>query len=441
MQSVLNRLLEIGLIGAVVLAVASFGGTEPISWAIVQGVLLILGLVLVARPAAGCLGSRSVPMLGPGALLSLVGIQWLGSYRDKIGLDSHAIATHEIGLAVYLVAFYLVLAVASVQRTKRRVVLALVFLGLFEAIYGLIQYLAGWQYIFTYKKRFYTESATGTYVNHNHFAGFLEMVIPLTIALGLYYWQKAQQDQVGASVPTLPKLLGRPEILKSMLLAFAGSVLFLAVIYSQSRMGLISCATSLVVMAAVLLAGKRRGAVSAVLILVLLAVGVGFACWIGVEPIISRFEKLPGHEYLFQGHGGRLAIWEDTGHLIRAYPWVGVGLGCFEFAYPKFQTVFLNARVDHAHNDYMELTADLGVLGVAILLGMIVTVAIRTLRAFHTARESLTRALALGTFGGIVALLLHSLTDFNLYIPANGLVFSLVLGLGYSTAAEPSGET
>jgi len=84
----------------------------------------------------------------------------------------------------------------------------------------------------------------------------------------------------------------------------------------------------------------------------------------------------------------------------------------------------------------LAVATELGLVGAGLLFGMILTVAARTLGAFFAHPDSADRALALGVFAGIVALLLHSLTDFNLYLPANGLVFAVLLGLGASIAAE-----
>ena len=84
----------------------------------------------------------------------------------------------------------------------------------------------------------------------------------------------------------------------------------------------------------------------------------------------------------------------------------------------------------------LAVATELGLVGAGLLFGMILTVAARTLRAFSAHTDSADRALALGVFAGMVALLLHSLTDFNLYLPANGLVFAVLLGLGASIAAE-----
>ncbi len=92
--------------------------------------------------------------------------------------------------------------------------------------------------------------------------------------------------------------------------------------------------------------------------------------------------------------------------------------------------VDVNARVDYAHNDYLQLAAELGLPAALLFWALIFVLAARTLRACWIPGNHTRQAIALGATGALAALLLHSLTDFNLYIPANGLVFSVVLGLG-----------
>lgn len=433
-----SKLLEIGLIALVVLAVASFGGTETISWDIVQAVLLLLGIAVLLTGAIGFHGKSRFAFLGPVALLIFLGIQLLRSHQSPVILDPSATRSALIRVVSYLCAFYVTLAVARAPEARRRLALALVALGVFEALYGLIQYLTGWQQIFTYVKTFYVEDASGTYINHNHFAGFLEMVIPPSVGLACYHMERATGRAGQRRRRTLGELLGRSELQKSLLLVFVSLLLLLAVVFSRSRMGLISCVTSLLVMAAILAGRKGGRAVSAILIVVLLIAGVGSAFWIGVEPIVSRFAILPSQEFFPGERGGRLAVWKDTAKLIRQHPWFGVGLGSFETAYTQVQTVHLDSVVDHAHNDYIELTAELGLVGAGLLFGLVLVATAKTLHASYTCPESAERPLALGAFGGIVALLLHSMADFNLHIPANGLVFALLLGLGCSTASDLS---
>jgi len=434
-QSKFAALAGMGLLAAVFVAVGSFGGTESITWTVVEAVILLLGLALLLEEGIEIRRDNAGRFLGPAVLLIFFVVKFCIANRGGQMADRWAAREESLRLGCCLCAFYVTLAVARTAKARRRVATALVALGLCEALYGMIQYLTGWQRIFTYVKKYYLEDATGTYINHNHFAGLLEMVLPLGVALASYQIERAIHGRRNPA-RSLGELLGRSQMHNSLFLAFVSLLLFVAVVFSRSRMGLISCAVSLLVMAALAATHKGRRSLSAALVLVLLAAGVGSTFWIGVEPIVSRFASLPSQEFSERQGGGRLAIWRDTMHLLSQHLWLGVGPGGFETAYTQVQTVHLDSTVDHAHNDYLELATEFGLVGAGLLFGMILTVAARTLRAFFAHPASADRALALGVFAGIVALLLHSLTDFNLYLPANGLVFAVLLGLGASIAAE-----
>ncbi len=435
-------LAGIGLLAAVFLAVGSFGGTERITWGVVEAVVLLLALFLLLSRAIELRRENAGRFLAPAALIVFLGVGYGLAARGGLIADRWAAGEEWLRLACFLCAFYVTLAVARTAEARRRFAAALVVLGLGEALYGMVQYLTGWQRIFTYVKKYYLEEATGTYINHNHFAGLLEMVLPLGVALASYHLERAIRGGGGQPPRSLAELFGRAPMHKSLLLAFVSLLLAVAVVFSRSRMGLLSCVVSLLVMAALAATRKGSRALCAAVVLVLLAAGMGFTFWIGMEPIVSRFAILPTQEFSHPQEGGRLAVWRDTSHLLRQHPWLGVGPGGFETAYTQFQTVHLDFTVDHAHNDYLELAAELGLPGAALLFGMILAVAARTLRGFWAHHDSSDRALSLGVFAGIVALLLHSLADFNLYIPANGLVFAVLLGLGASLAAPlPAGAS
>ena len=432
------RIPEFGLGAAIVLAVGGFGGTEPISWGIAQTLILLLGLLLVANPRS----RSSVPARKlfwiPVVLVAWVAIQWLSSSSGRIGSDSHAIKVQGLALTSSIVAFYVALEVARERGSRMRLALYLIGLGLFEAVYGLVQYLAGWQYIWNFPRRFYTGSATGTYINHNHFAGFLEMIFPLTLGLAFYHAQKGWPRSHRRSLRDFIGRLLHPGVLKSFLFLLVATVLFLATVFSLSRMGMISLLVSLGMMAAVVCAGRNRSLLSAVMILILLASGVATTMWVGVAPVVEHFGQLAQNELPAQAQAGRFALWKDTLNLIREHRWTGVGLGCFELAFTSVQSIDLTYVAGHAHNDYLELAAELGLPGAAFLFSVLFGLAGKTLRASLCARSDRGRALALGSFGGIVALLVHSIADFNLYIPANALVFAVLLGIGYATSLDES---
>jgi putative inorganic carbon (HCO3(-)) transporter len=145
---------------------------------------------------------------------------------------------------------------------------------------------------------------------------------------------------------------------------------------------------------------------------------------------VSRFQTV-NEEYSLGGQS-RISMWRDALPLIKDYPLVGTGLGTFPIAYTRGQTAFLSQFVNHAHNDYLEIASDLGIPAALILFSSILFVLARAIRSFLSAERDFERIVALGCVGSIVAILLHSFADFNLYIPANALLFSAILGLAVS---------
>jgi len=334
-----------------------------------------------------------------------------------------------------LTAFFLTLFLCRDRNAKKRLVFALVSLGAFEALYGLIQYLTGWQQIFAYVKKYYLEEATGTYINRNHFAGFLEMILPFVIVLALR-WTYLLSKNTSGRAGTFRKLVSRTELVSVVFWLFLAIVILAALVLSRSRMGIISALVSLVAILA--LAGtstvgpRARAAVAAVSFIGVL----GLVVWIGSDPVMSRFETL-GQEYNLSGQS-RVSIWHDTLGLIRQHPFLGTGLGSFFVAYTSVQTAFLNLLVEHAHCDYLEVATELGLPGAILVFGSIFWVLAQSARRYGKLEERFDKAVSLACIGSIGAILVHSLADFNLYIPANALLFTMILAMAWSSAHPES---
>jgi O-antigen ligase len=137
---------------------------------------------------------------------------------------------------------------------------------------------------------------------------------------------------------------------------------------------------------------------------------------------------------------GRISIWGDALHLVRDYPLTGSGLGTFGLAYRHYQTGVVNYYVDHAHNDYLEFAADTGLVGMALLFLPIFYLCCRMIISFVTDPRRYRPAVTLGCIGSTLGMLIYSATDFNLQIPANALIFAVVLGIGYKAACVERGE-
>lgn len=447
MRLLLLRVAETGLSVAAIVAVLAFGGAAPPFFLFTQIVVFGLAIFLLAANLRHPRISLRLPRTVPIVLTALVLTQALpfpaslvavlaprdilaGEPRFTLSVAPYQTVSHLLLLLTYLTAFSLVLLVCQDRRATRRLVYALVALGVFEAFYGLVQYLTGWQQIFAYVKKYYLEDATGTYINRNHFAGLLEMVLPFALAIALRLADALRRTALRNERP-LRAVLYAPELPSLVFWLFVATVIFVALIFSRSRMGFISAVASLIVILALLGTSSLSARIRYVAAGLFFLAVVGLIVWIGTDPVITRFETL-GQEYSQSGQN-RVSIWRDTLKLIGHHPFLGTGLGTFSVAYTSVQTAFLDLRVDHAHCDYLELVSELGLPGGIFVFGSILWVLAKTLRHYRRADDRYDSAVCLGCVGSIVAILVHSVADFNLYIPANALIFSVVLALAWST--------
>jgi O-antigen ligase len=147
---------------------------------------------------------------------------------------------------------------------------------------------------------------------------------------------------------------------------------------------------------------------------------------------MNRFEML-GQEYNSPGQN-RISIWRDTLGLVRHYPFLGTGLGSFCVVYPSVQTAFQSLLVEHAHSDYLEFATELGVPACILMFASIYWVLLRCGRQYRKLEDGFDKTVTLGCIGSITAILVHSFADFNLHIPANALVFTIILAMAWSVA-------
>jgi O-antigen ligase len=295
---------------------------------------------------------------GP-ALAELAGSRW-----TRWTIQSYATRTHLLALLACLAVFYLALLVCQTRGGKRRLVFSLLGLGIFEAFYGLIQYLTGFQRIFAYAKKYDLEEATGTYVNRNHYAGLLEMILPFSLALAFYEFERLRRREA-QSPRRKRKLFAGSGFAREVFWVAVAVLLAVALLFSRSRMGILAgLLSSLFVFGLVAISrlGGRNGLWLAGSFLVL---GLTLAVWIGPGPVLQRFQNV-GDEYSGQGQD-RVTIWKDARGLMRAHPLLGTGFGTFSIAYTSVQTGFLGRFVNHAHNDYLEISSDLGIPGVGFV--------------------------------------------------------------------------
>ena len=136
--------------------------------------------------------------------------------------------------------------------------------------------------------------------------------------------------------------------------------------------------------------------------------------------------------------GLRKSMALDSLRMWRDHPVLGVGLGDFETAYPRYQSFPSDLWVDHAHNDYVEAVAETGLVGALLILsalGLFLRLAFRDWGHPFRSRASWIR---LGAAIGCCGMLVHSLWDFNLHIPANAAWFAVLAGIATTERGEKS---
>ncbi|MBI2818911.1 MAG: O-antigen ligase family protein [Acidobacteria bacterium] len=446
---------ELALALAATVSVLAFGGVKVFYFLPAQLIILAAAFVQFWRygwPSISRLTSTVLAILVAIPLLQVIPLpegvlEILSPGRAKLALEFSAVGaslrlpptvtlqSYEstaafLRLLCYLMTF--LLAYQSYKLGEGRGTLArlLIGLGVIEALYGLVQYLTGSPYVYTYARTSGMIAATGTYVNYNHFAGLLEMVLPFLVA---QLWLHPLHGSSQRHSASWRQILAGPQLANWMLRLGLFLVVFLALIFSQSRSGILAGIAGMFVSGLLAFPKGRKGIafISGFAIVGLLFI---YSAWIGLSPVLDRFENLslpPGVE------PSRTLMWKDTFSLIQDFPVLGSGLGTFPWVSLRYQTAPVTVRYEHAHNDYLEFAADIGIGAALVLFCSLWVLAIRVARKSISLDRWSEKRLAAACAGSLIALLIHSLTDFNLQVPANALIFSWIAGTAASLASRP----
>jgi O-antigen ligase len=315
-----------------------------------------------------------------------------------------SISDQPLGLG--LLAFAAVLSMNKADVSFLTFFKLTIVLGVFEAVLGLYQYFVQPGWILGYMNTLRMPS--GTFVNRNHYAGFLEMVIPMALSLSYLARRRINHGQTWSYI-TLAAFLGIGLVFslsRSAILCFFLTLLMLAIVHRQQA------------------ASPRRLAAT---LFFLVAAG---AVWIGTDAIFERYAILLEPETLVMR--GRMEIYRNTLELIKANP-LGIGAGQYADVFRQFQTFDPGMLFDHAHNDVLEITAEWGLPVGLVIWTLVGTNVARGVSRLLTTDNPVSKTILLGSLGGVFSIFLHSFTDFNLQIPANCLLFFILLGMLHKT--------
>jgi O-antigen ligase len=389
------------------------------------GVFLIIQVI----PWPGFL----VSVLSPGAAAFRRDFHPLFPASDFMSISLVPARTLQAGLELlpYILIGFLIIRTIQHRQQIRRILIVLVAMGFFEAFYGIFEMSRSNPRVLFYKKIYSLDSLTGTFINRNHLSGYLEMILPLAIGLVL-----ARIDFFAvAGKGWRDKLLqfAGKGASQNILMTLAAAVMGLGIVLSRSRSGAFALVFGFILFfgLTVLYFGKLRARQIWMrnFLTVTFWIVIILSLYLGIGATIQRF----GADNLLQG--GRPVYWKNVLGIIGSFPLLGTGLGTFGYIYPAFETMNWGEGVLlHAHNDYLEFFSELGLAGTILLVGAVFLLIFKAFMMWRSRVNPEMKSLALGGLVSLFLILFHSLTDFNLQIQANRLLFTVVLALTIVTA-------
>ncbi len=305
------------------------------------------------------------------------------------------------------------------SQVVRLLLLLAIFTGV-EALLGLVQVGMGGESVFYLRNSQAYGTATGTFVNRNHLAAMLGMMLPVIVGLLVYSVLRGRHHHA-RSVGALDA-----EAMSQRVLVFASAVLvLLCLVFTKSRAGIPSALLGLA-LSSILLVRARSGWKHANLMVAgIVTLGLVFAVWIGAAPILEKVEPAQ----LRLSAAGRIALSAATLRGAIEFLPFGSGLSTFASVFPRFQGDVFGGYIDHAHNDYLQLFLELGLAApviVALLLFCWLARMTELLRR-EPGRSFAVLQIAAGV--GLLPLIVHSLFDFSLHMPANAMWYATLAGV------------
>ncbi len=337
----------------------------------------------------------------------------------------------------YLVFYFIAVQLFSdYKRLKQTLAVIAVFAGVLSFLV-IIQFITRQlnpdlplDKIFWLRPSVHADGSIGPYVNRNHYAGLMEMIFPLIVCLFLVY-RPGSGPKGRAWKQRLRDFLLHPRVNYHFLYGLSALLIGTSVFVSLSRGGIMSLTLSMGALALWLMKrtkNKKAGLVTIVLFVCIMIL-TGSNGW---DRIFERF----GDVYNEAGelNTGRPHYWQDGLTIIRHFPVTGSGVGTWQAVYPRFRTFPGDARLEHAHSDYIEFLATGGIVLAGLMALALFQIILYCFRHYQKRRRRMAIYLFAGSMAAVMSILLHSFVDFNLQVGANGLYFFLVLAVMVSGA-------
>jgi len=409
------KFLRIGICALVVFAVATHGAVEDWARAVLETGAGLLFLFWAVRSYFTYDEKTQVvvtPLLPPLLLLALIA---LGQIVFHATVSSYSTRTELVLLVAELILLFLAVQAFQTAEDWKTFVWFVMSFGFLVAIFGILQQLTFNGKLYWFREMRYGGIPFGPYVNRNHFAGFIELVIPVAL---------------------VPLVLGKVRKERWFAVGIFALLPIGALFLSASRGGVVSFGVELGVLA-LLMALRRTGGQHVLAGGVILLLAFMLVSWLGVRQVLERFSSLQNLEV---SAGKRASMRQDTWRIFLDHRWSGTGLGTLQTVFPAYETLYDGKVVNHTHNDYLEALAETGIAGGLCCAWFLGVLFFDSLKHLLQTDKSFAAALHLSGLVGCSGFLVHSLVDFNLHIPANALLFLLMAHLATGEVRPASSQ-
>ena len=359
-----------------------------------------------------------LPLLG----VVLLGVVQMLPLRDGSGallrtlsFDPNSTKLVVVQLATLLVYFAATLVFVDTPHRLQVLVRTIMIFGFFLALFGLTQSFNSPTKVY-WMRELNQITAFGPFINRHHFAGYMELTIALPLGL---------------------LLAGAIDKQKWILYLFLAGLMGVALVMTASRGGIISVVAEIVFLVIVTAIWRKHGErrrvgsrVKGIATRVGLAGALIFGLFLGVmllggEFSLNRFIDSVNTD---DPTTGRAHFWSVTLDMIKANPMLGTGLGAYGVMYTRYDTRNGLYRLEQAHNDYLQVFSDAGVVGGVLALAFVVLLFYRGFGKARS-RDNFRRGVALAALGGCFGVLVHSFFDFTLHTTSNALLFLVLAAL------------
>src|SRR5258706_4016988 len=403
-----------GIFGLLLFGPLAFGAVEPWSMFLMEaGSAALLLLWIGKQVVEGEMKIRRNPLFLPMGVFGLLIVSQLVFRRSAYRHDTISLALLYSSYAVLCF-----LAGQTLIRDTQGRTLALVFslYGATLAGFALLQGISSNGKLYWIRQPRMGGWIYGPYVNHNHYAGLMEMLVPIPLVLALTHLASTRIRAVAAA---------------------AAAVMVGTIFLSGSRGGMLAIVAELIILS-VLLVKQTRSLRTAIGVGLFLAIVVGLLTWVGGAELSKRIATVgPLHSEI--SSDVRTNINRDGLKMFLKKPVLGWGLGTFPVVYPQFRTFYTNFFVNEAHNDYLQLLVEMGLLGFGTMLWFLFTIYTRAVKKIGNWTGEISGAVALACMLGLSGILVQSAVDFNLQIPANAALFYVLCTIAASKPfAQPA---